>query len=91
MSIRTGRVSGGGEGGVIIPYGDAENLSFLIQSKLCAVIGGCGFLGHHIVDKLLEKGYQVNVFDIRKTFEDARVHFFIGDLCNKEVRKSRWG
>lgn len=51
------------------------------------MVGGCGFLGRHIVDKLLEKGYQVNVFDIRKSFEDARVKFFIGDLLHKEVRR----
>lgn len=49
------------------------------------MIGGCGFLGRHIVEKLIEKGYGVNVFDIRSTFEDERVSFFIGDLCNKEV------
>ncbi len=55
------------------------------QGKKCTVVGGCGFLGRHIVEKLLEKGYSVNVFDIRSTFEDERVTFYVGDLCRREV------
>ncbi len=47
------------------------------------MIGGCGFLGRHMVELLLNRGYQVNVFDIRVTFKDDRVTFFTGDLCNK--------
>ncbi len=56
------------------------------KGKLCTVVGGCGFLGRHLVEALLEKGYKVNIFDIRQSFEDDRVTFFIGDLCNKEVK-----
>ncbi|XP_030836713.1 LOW QUALITY PROTEIN: sterol-4-alpha-carboxylate 3-dehydrogenase, decarboxylating [Strongylocentrotus purpuratus] len=48
----------------------------------CLVIGGCGFLGRHIVEALLAKGHTVNAFDIRKTFENEKVTFFIGDLCS---------
>ncbi|KAG2464355.1 NSDHL protein, partial [Polypterus senegalus] len=51
-------------------------------SKKCAVIGGSGFLGQHLVESLLEKGYSVNVFDIHKGIQNDRVHFFQGDLCN---------
>lgn len=54
-------------------------------SKTCTVIGGSGFLGQHMVEHLLEKGYAVNVFDIRKGFENSQVRFFLGDLCKKEV------
>lgn len=54
--------------------------------KLCTVVGGGGFLGQHIVEQLLDRGYHVNVFDIRQTFERERVNFFVGDVCNKEVR-----
>ena len=50
------------------------------------MIGGGGFLGRHIVERLLEKGYAVQVFDIRSTFVDEQVKFFVGDLCKKEVR-----
>ncbi|XP_065499546.1 sterol-4-alpha-carboxylate 3-dehydrogenase, decarboxylating [Caloenas nicobarica] len=53
--------------------------------KKCTVIGGSGFLGQHMVEQLLEKGYAVNVFDIQKRFDNARVQFFLGDLCDKEA------
>lgn len=58
---------------------------FLVQNKSCTVVGGCGFLGRHLVEHLLERGYNVNVFDIKKTFDNEKVHFFTGDLCEKEV------
>ena len=58
----------------------------IFQIKTCLVIGGGGFLGRHIVERLLEKGYAVQVFDIRSTFDDEQVKFFVGDLCKKEVR-----
>nr|XP_020666303.1 sterol-4-alpha-carboxylate 3-dehydrogenase, decarboxylating isoform X1 [Pogona vitticeps]XP_020666304.1 sterol-4-alpha-carboxylate 3-dehydrogenase, decarboxylating isoform X2 [Pogona vitticeps]XP_020666305.1 sterol-4-alpha-carboxylate 3-dehydrogenase, decarboxylating isoform X1 [Pogona vitticeps] len=53
-------------------------------SKKCAVIGGSGFLGQHMVEHLVGKGYTVNVFDIRKGFDNNKVQFFLGDLCRKE-------
>ncbi|XP_062496382.1 sterol-4-alpha-carboxylate 3-dehydrogenase, decarboxylating isoform X2 [Pezoporus occidentalis] len=53
--------------------------------KKCTVIGGSGFLGQHMVEQLLEKGYAVNVFDIQKRFDNDRVRFFLGDLCDKEA------
>ncbi|XP_060612252.2 sterol-4-alpha-carboxylate 3-dehydrogenase, decarboxylating [Anolis sagrei] len=53
-------------------------------NKKCTVIGGSGFLGQHMVERLLEKGYAVNVFDIRKGFDHDKVQFFLGDLCRKE-------
>ena len=52
---------------------------------VCTVVGGCGFLGRHMVETLLSRGYQVKVFDLRITFDDERVQFFTGDLCTKEV------
>ncbi|XP_013930341.1 PREDICTED: sterol-4-alpha-carboxylate 3-dehydrogenase, decarboxylating [Thamnophis sirtalis] len=53
-------------------------------SKKCTVIGGSGFLGQHLVEQLVEKGYSVNVFDIRKGFDNSQVQFYLGNLCKKE-------
>ena len=58
----------------------------LQAGKKCTVIGGSGFLGQHMVEQLLEKGYTVNVFDIQKRFDSDGVQFFLGDLCDKEVQ-----
>ena len=40
------------------------------------MIGGCGFLGRHMVEGLLQRGYKVNVFDIKVTYEEDRVDIF---------------
>ncbi|XP_065181082.1 sterol-4-alpha-carboxylate 3-dehydrogenase, decarboxylating-like [Sycon ciliatum] len=55
-----------------------------VAGTKCTVIGGGGFLGRHIVEGLLDAGYDVNVFDIRRTFEDERITFFEGNLCKSE-------
>ncbi|WVO16521.1 hypothetical protein L204_104200 [Cryptococcus depauperatus] len=49
------------------------------------VIGGCGFLGRHIVEQLLNRGEtQVSVFDIVQRHFDSNVNFYIGDLSKRE-------
>lgn len=67
------------------------------SNKRCAVVGGSGFLGRHLVEKLLDRGYSVSVFDIRQSYELPGVTFHQGDLCDKQVRLSvrfkaqKWG
>lgn len=49
------------------------------------MIGGSGFLGRHLVEKLLDRGYSVSVFDIRQSYELPGVSFHQGDLCDEQA------
>jgi nucleoside-diphosphate-sugar epimerase len=45
------------------------------------VIGGSGFVGHHIVDALLARGDPVAVFDVVQRYNDAP--FYPGDISDQ--------
>ena len=45
------------------------------------VIGGCGFLGRHIVEAFLNRGDSVAVFDIIQKYDD--VPFYSGDISDE--------
>ena len=58
--------------------------------KRCLVMGGCGFLGSHLVDHLLARGYEVKVFDRIKVNTDniqphlKKIELIRGDFANQE-------
>jgi len=41
------------------------------------VIGGSGFIGSHVVDKLIEAGHEVTIFDMMKPQRDDVRHIYI--------------
>ncbi|MBI3379790.1 SDR family NAD(P)-dependent oxidoreductase [Candidatus Gottesmanbacteria bacterium] len=62
--------------------------------KKILVTGGAGFIGSHLVDKLIENGYEVRVLDNLfkqihpsghlPAYFNKKAHFLKGDVTNKE-------
>lgn len=50
---------------------------------LILVSGGSGFIGGHVIDKLLKEGHNVRVFDRVKPLQEG-VEWFKGDLLNEK-------
>lgn len=69
---------------------------YIQRMKKCLVTGGAGFIGSHLVEGLLEKGYEVRVLDnlfsgkeenIQVFAQDTRFEFIHGDIRDPLVVK----
>ena len=67
------------------------------MSKKILVTGGAGFIGSHLVDLLLDRGYDVRVFDklveqvhngAGPRYVPADAEFVRGDVCDRDALKS---
>lgn len=47
--------------------------------KKCLILGGCGFIGSHLADKLLEDGHEVRIFD-RPNVDISNVAHIAGEV-----------
>ncbi len=55
------------------------------MAKKVLVVGGSGFLGSHVADELAEKGYEVTIFDQKKsTWINDNQKFIESDLLDRE-------
>jgi UDP-glucose 4-epimerase len=49
------------------------------------VTGGCGFIGSHVVDRLIAEGHEPRILDVRPSPFHADVETVIGDICDVDT------
>lgn len=79
--------------GIAFDFGDSCFL-LTVDSKRVLVTGGAGFIGSHLVDRLVDEGYRVRVLDnlssgslsnIRGHVDRGRVGFVEGDIRDEKT------
>ena len=60
------------------------------MQKKALVLGGGGFIGHHLSKRLKDEGYWVRAVDLKKpAYENIQADdFVIGDLCSQDLCRS---
>lgn len=64
-----------------------------MKNQRCLILGANGFIGSHLVDELVAKGYQVRAFDrflegyVQNFNPSDQVEIFAGDIYSKEMLK----
>src|SRR5437016_2456038 len=67
------------------------------MSKRILVTGGAGFIGSHLVEGLIEQGFEVEVLDnlatgrldnLKHLWKNKKLHFTFGDIRNREIVKT---
>ncbi len=70
-----------------------------MKNSVVLVTGGSGFIGSHLVERLLKNGNEVHVFDItpleqsmnlKEVKDHPGLHYFQGDLRKKEDIEAFW-
>jgi len=70
-----------------------------MKNSVVLVTGGSGFIGSHLVERLLKDGNEVHVFDItpleqamnlKEVKDHPALHYFQGDLRKKEDIEAFW-
>jgi UDP-glucose 4-epimerase len=46
------------------------------------ITGGCGFIGSHLIDKLILEGFNVSILNINKKFVNKLATYYIADINN---------
>ena len=58
--------------------------------KKYLITGGCGFIGKHLIKKLLKKKCIIDVVDLptkKNLVRSKYINFFKGDISNKNIFK----